>query len=57
MTPCPRCTRPLDNRPARSRTTHNRDIPICTPCGHDEARRDARQNSPIPPGEWPITGR
>ncbi len=55
MTRCPRCTRP-GPLPARSRTTTARTIPICDPCGHAEARRNATGRAPIPPGEWP-TGR
>jgi hypothetical protein len=53
MSHCPRCRRPLGERPARSRTTHARDIPICSPCGQGEAYRDAVGLAPIPPGEWP----
>jgi hypothetical protein len=53
---CPRCTTgQLTGTDARSRTTTARDIRICTPCGIDEAIRDAAGHSPIPPGEWPIS--
>ena len=52
---CPRCTGPYDAAtPARSRVTLQRDISICPPCGTDEAARDARGMSPVPPGEWPL---
>ncbi len=54
MNPCPRCRRPLDTHPARSRTTLRRTLPICTPCGRDEARRDRRGQPPIPPHRWPL---
>lgn len=55
MTACPRCTQPIAGRSARSRVTHNRNIPICTPCGSDEAQRDATGRPPVPPDEWPLT--
>jgi hypothetical protein len=55
-TRCPRCTNPYDpGQPARSRVTLSRDIPICPPCGTDEAVRDAAGRAPIPPSEWPLT--
>lgn len=53
MSHCPRCSRPLGERPGRSRTTVARDIPICSPCAQGEAYRDAAGLAPIPPGEWP----
>ena len=52
-THCPRCTRPIGDRPARSRTTVARDIAICSPCGQGEADRQAAGRAPIPPNEWP----
>ncbi|MFD8146103.1 hypothetical protein [Streptomyces sp. NPDC059708] len=52
---CPRCTGPLGIRPALSRITTARTLTICTPCGIDEALRDADRKAPIPPTEWPIT--
>ncbi|MFF1906406.1 hypothetical protein [Kitasatospora sp. NPDC058218] len=52
---CPRCGGPLGERPARSRVTTDRDVPICTTCGTDEAVREAQRQAPVPPGEWPLT--
>jgi hypothetical protein len=52
MTTCPRCTGPL-TAPGRSRTTLSRTIPICGSCSTDEAVREAKGLTPIPPGEWP----
>lgn len=55
---CPRCCGPLYCFPrdtaARSRTTLDRSIPICAPCGEDEAIREARRLAPIPAADWPI---
>lgn len=56
LTRCPRCAAPYDARqPAHSRVTLGRNIPICPPCGTDEAMRDAAGRAPIPPTEWPRT--
>jgi len=54
MNRCPRCTGPLGTQPARSRLTLARTVPVCTPCGRDEARRDHAGKPPIPPHRWPI---
>lgn len=51
---CPRCGNPDEARPARSRTTTARSLPICSPCGTDEAVRDHAGKPPIPPTEWPL---
>ncbi len=51
---CPRCGGPLGDRPARSRLTTAREVSICTPCGTEEAVRQADGKSPVPFGEWPI---
>lgn len=52
---CPRCTSPYTAaHAARSRITLQRTIPICAPCGADEADRDARGQAPVPIGEWPL---
>ncbi|MCC3767584.1 hypothetical protein [Streptomyces sp. UNOC14_S4] len=49
---CPRCGGPLGERPAGSRLTISRDVRICTPCGQDEAVRDATGQGPIPFDDW-----
>ncbi|WP_161990414.1 hypothetical protein [Streptomyces alboflavus] len=55
-TPCPRCRQPYDTATAAaSRLTLPRTLPICSPCGTDEAVRDAQGLAPIPPREWPLT--
>lgn len=54
MTSCQRCGGPLGDQPARSRLTLARTLPICTPCGQDEARRERDKHPPIPPTDWPI---
>ncbi|MGX9891402.1 hypothetical protein [Streptomyces sp. NPDC002276] len=52
---CPRCTASYDPATAAtSRVTLARTISICSPCGMDEAERDAHGSAPIPHGEWPI---
>jgi len=51
---CPRCSGPLGERPARSRLTLVRDIPICPLCALSEALADAAGIPPLPPGEWPV---
>ncbi|MCX4722034.1 transposase family protein [Streptomyces virginiae] len=55
MPTCPRCGSPAN--PATltgSRTTTTRHLPICNPCGTDEALRDHTGQPPIPPTDWPI---
>ncbi|MCX5174262.1 transposase family protein [Streptomyces virginiae] len=55
MPTCPRCGSPAN--PATltgSRTTTARHLPICNPCGTDEAVRDHTGQPPIPPTDWPI---
>lgn len=52
---CPRCGGPLGERPARSRLTTAREVFICTPCGTDEAVREAAGSTPVPFGDWPLT--
>ncbi|QNP71573.1 hypothetical protein IAG44_20495 [Streptomyces roseirectus] len=51
---CPRCGGLLGERPARSRLTADREVLICTPCGTDEAVREATGRSPIPFDDWPL---
>lgn len=53
---CPRCSGPRTEPAARSRLTTDRQLTICTPCGLDEADRDARNLPPVPPHDWPVTG-
>ncbi|MER7952343.1 hypothetical protein ABTY59_33620 [Streptomyces sp. NPDC096079] len=53
MTPCPRCSGPLGDTPARSRMTTERTISICAVCGTDEAVREFSGLSPVPPTDWP----
>ncbi|MEU5959244.1 hypothetical protein [Streptomyces sp. NPDC047525] len=54
MSPCPRCTGPIGDRAARSRTTTARNLTICSACGTAEAVRDARGLAPVPLNEWPV---
>ena len=54
MNACPRCTSRHGQLCGRSRTTVNRDIPICGPCAQAEAQRDVAGQAPIPPNEWPV---
>lgn len=54
---CPRCGGLLGERPARSRLTVDRDVWICTPCGTDEAVRDATRQPPVPFDDWPLQTR
>ncbi|MFF0430357.1 hypothetical protein ACFYUJ_39095 [Streptomyces sp. NPDC004520] len=57
MTRCPRCGGPLGDTPARSRMTTDRTVPVCAACGTDEAVREHRGLSPLPPTDWPAGGR
>lgn len=59
-TTCPRCSfsRLRGDRPALntlSRTDNH--TYVCSPCGSDEAMRDFAGDTPIPPTDWPISGR
>jgi len=55
-TRCPRCSTTYDpDTAAKSRVTLARTTSICSPCGTDEAVRDAAGRAPVPLGEWPIT--
>lgn len=54
MPRCPRCRGPL-GMPARSRMHTARAVPICTPCGTDEAVREQHGLPPVPPTDWPTT--
>ncbi|MGA4842112.1 hypothetical protein [Streptomyces sp. G45] len=50
----PRCGDPRGDRPARSRLTTDRAALICTPCGTDEAVREAHGHAPVPFDEGPV---
>ncbi|WP_424212710.1 hypothetical protein ACN20G_11865 [Streptomyces sp. BI20] len=53
MTLCRRCgVRPLGTHPATSRLTADRDVPICTACGADEADREEAGLAPLPFDQW-----
>jgi hypothetical protein len=54
---CPRCVGPLPTMPeypAGSRITHCRSIPICGPCGSDEAYESMGQWGMSAASEWPV---
>ena len=58
---CPRCLGPIPTAAspgaypgAASRATDDRDIEICSPCGSDEAMRQARHGYVLPVATWPL---